>query len=132
MGEGRGRAHRFADVAMLVVIVLAMSSCGSQGRGEDVPVPPEMSSSVPSSTGRSGPADQTTVSGVMIEGLRPICRVLQTSQRRYALVGPRTQELVPGQHVTVTGLERPDLINPCGVAFVVSAVMRDVAPGSGA
>jgi hypothetical protein len=49
--------------------------------------------------------------------------VLQTEQRRYALVGPGTQGLKEGDHVTVTGAERPDLRNPCGLTLVVSTII---------
>ncbi len=66
---------------------------------------------------------QITVSGVLIEGLRPTCRVLQTDTRRYALVGPGTLALKEGDHVTVTGAERPDLRNPCGLTLVVSTII---------
>ena len=65
---------------------------------------------------------ETTISGVMIEGLRPNCRILQTDQRRYALTGPGTADLHVGEQVTVTGRPRPDLLSPCGSVFVVSSL----------
>jgi hypothetical protein len=105
-------------------MLLAMSSGGSTAPGNlgGDGVAPSVSSGAPSTARRSGHTDKATVSGVIIEGLRPTCRVLQTDQRRYALVGPHTEDLLQGQHVTVTGHERPDLINPCGLTFVVSAI----------
>jgi len=64
---------------------------------------------------------EVSVSGVMIEGLRSNCRILQTDQRRYALTGPGTAALQVGERVTVTGRPRPDLISPCGSVFVVTS-----------
>jgi len=64
---------------------------------------------------------EVTVSGVIIEGLRSDCRILQTDQRRYALTGPGTAALQVGERVTVTGRPRPDLISPCGSVFVVTS-----------
>jgi hypothetical protein len=118
------RMGRAGGIAMMIGMLLVVSSCGStlpsnvSGGGTSPPV----SSSAPSPARSLGPTDQTTVSGVIIEGLRPTCRVLQTDRRRYALVGPATQELSQGQRVTVTGHERPDLLNPCGLTFVVSTI----------
>jgi hypothetical protein len=63
-----------------------------------------------------------TVSGTMIEGLRADCRILQTSDRRWALVGPGTDQLREGQTVTVTGHAEPGAKNPCGQVFVVSTI----------
>jgi hypothetical protein len=109
---------------MVLGMLLAMSLSGSTVPSNDgvSGASPPVSSGAPSPARQSGHIDKATVSGVIIEGLRPTCRVLQTDQRRYALVGPETQELVQGQHVTVTGHERPDLINPCGLTFVVSTI----------
>ena len=70
----------------------------------------------------SAQAAEVTVSGVMIEGLRSNCRILQTDQRRYALTGPGTAALRVGDQVTVTGRPRPDLISPCGSVFVVTSL----------
>ena len=65
---------------------------------------------------------EVTISGVMIEGLRSTCRILQTDQRRYALTGVGAVDLRVGQQVTVTGQPRPDLISPCGSVFVVTSL----------
>jgi hypothetical protein len=65
---------------------------------------------------------EVTISGVVIEGLRSNCRILQTDLRRYALTGAGTAELLVGQQVTVTGRPRPDLISPCGALFVVTTL----------
>jgi hypothetical protein len=92
-----------------------------------VPTTPQQSDlSDPSSAGgsvsSSGIGAEITISGVMIEGLRPNCRILQTDQRRYALTGPGTADLRVGEQVTVTGRPRPDLLSPCGSIFVVSSL----------
>src|SRR5450755_1248338 len=92
-------------------------------------VPAEGQSSVPSrpvgsegdSMASSHAQAEVTVSGVIIEGLRSDCRILQTDQRRYALTGPGTAALQVGERVTVTGRPRPDLISPCGSVFVVTS-----------
>lgn len=61
-----------------------------------------------------------TVSGVVIEGAQPSCRNLQTDGGgRWTLTGEPASTLVVGDHVTVTGAPRPDLISPCGRVFVV-------------
>ena len=111
--------------AVLVLGVLVfLSACGADSSGGGATSPPSTAASgdqQPGPATTSGPA-QTTISGVLIEGLRPTCRVLQTSQRRYALTGPATQHLKEGDKVTVTGVERSDLVNPCGLTFVVDRI----------
>jgi hypothetical protein len=117
-------------------MLIAMTGCGSTGgpsagSASSRPVaqePSSMAQSADPSTAQSAdpssapPAEQT-VSGVIIEGLRPQCRVLQTGLGRYALTGSPTVAMVVGDRVQVTGQARPDLINPCGRTFVVSSVI---------
>jgi len=111
--------------AVLVLgVLVVISACGADSSGSGAASP---SSTAASGDQQPGPATtsgaaQHTVSGVVIEGLRPTCRVLQTSQRRYALTGQATQHLREGDKVTVTGVERSDLINPCGLTFVVDRI----------
>lgn len=93
------------------------SGPASPGKSPGGPTTPPQTSTPPA------PGAQITVSGVLIEGLRATCRVLQTDKRRYALVGPGTLALKEGDHVTVTGAERPDLRNPCGLTLVVSTII---------
>lgn len=93
------------------------SGPASPGQSPGSPTTPPLTPTPPA------PGAQITVSGVLIEGLRPTCRVLQTDKRRYALVGPGTLALKEGDHVTVTGDERPDLRNPCGLTLVVSTII---------
>lgn len=83
--------------------------------------------STPTSTSGRPTVDSTppgtiTVHGTIIEGIRPTCRVINTGSRHYALTGPGTGDLHEGDMVTVTGLPRPDLINPCGVTFLVTHI----------
>jgi hypothetical protein len=61
----------------------------------------------------------TTLSGVMVPGIRAKCRILDTGDRRFALIGPGVEALHRGDRVEVVGEERPDLVNPCGAAFAV-------------
>ena len=60
--------------------------------------------------------------GRIVEGLRPQCVVLQTSNRRYVLTGSDAGGLRVGQQVAVVGVPRPDLVSPCGAILVVSHV----------
>jgi len=108
---------------------VVLSACGvSQVSGGVASAPPgSVSASQQATTPRvSAPAAQT-LSGAVIEGLRPSCRVLQTSGRRYALTGPLAKKLRDGDKVTLTGVERKNLVNPCGLTFVVVSV---TAPAS--
>ena len=111
--------------AVLVLgVLVCVSACGADSSGGGAASSPSTAASgdqQPGPATTSGPA-QSTISGVLIEGLRPTCRVLQTSQRRYALTGPATQHLKEGDTVTVTGVERSDLVNPCGLTFVVDRI----------
>ncbi len=59
---------------------------------------------------------------MIVEGVRPSCRVLQTSRRRYALVGAATSSLHQGDRVKVKGVERVDLISACGLTLVVASI----------
>jgi len=114
-----------AVLAVAVLVVLSACGAATSGGGVTNPPPTSVGSGRPTSSApKPAPAEQT-LSGVLIEGVRPSCRVLQTTQRRYALVGATTQSLKQGDKVTVTGVERPDLVNPCGFTFVVTAQKVD-------
>jgi hypothetical protein len=105
-------------------VLVVISACGGQpGSTSAASSPPTSTSAAPQpSTPAKAVTTQQTLSGVIIEGIRPNCRVLQTSQRRYALTGPATERLRQGDKVTVTGVERADLVNPCGLTFVVASI----------
>jgi hypothetical protein len=108
-------------------VLIGISACGAErSAGGSTGTPPTSVSPPPPSSTPATPATPATpgqtLSGVIIEGIRPGCRVLQTSQRRYALVGATTPALHLGDKVTVTGVERSDLVNPCGLTFVVAAI----------
>jgi len=114
-------------VVLAVAVLVVLSGCGAEtsGGGGSNPPPTSVGSGRPTSSApRPAPAEET-LSGVLIEGVRPSCRVLQTTQRRYALVGATTQSLKQGDTVIVTGVERADLVNPCGLTFVVTAQRVD-------
>jgi len=72
-------------------------------------------------------------SGIIVAGIRSGCRILDTGDRRLALVGADDElraaitALRRGDLVTVVGEERPDRETPCGAAFEVTAL----APTSG-
>ena len=132
MGTSRSRFRRLMVLGFgLSMLVTACGESGSSGgsgsatgSGPASPGPGPGAPTTPSPTPTPpAPGAQITVSGVLIEGLRPTCRVLQTDKRRYALVGPGTLALKEGDHVTVTGAERPDLRNPCGLTLVVSTII---------
>ena len=102
-------------------LLMVTSACGANqvtGGAASSP-PPSTSANQQPSTGTTPAPAQRTISGVIIEGIRSSCRVLQTDQRRYALTGAASKRLRPGDKVTITGVERSDLINPCGLTFVV-------------
>ena len=111
-----------ALLALGVWIVL--SGCGAEpSRVGTTSAPPmSMSAELPSGSAAKPAPAQQTLSGVIVEGVRPSCRVLQTSRRRYALVGAATAALHQGDKVTVTGVERVDLVNACGLTFVVASI----------
>lgn len=67
----------------------------------------------------------TQLTGALIEGIAPTCRILQTDSGRWSLTGPGTQELRDGQRVTVTGRPKPELVSRCGgVTFAVTAIEK--------
>jgi hypothetical protein len=70
------------------------------------------------------PTTLTTLSGVMVPGIRSKCRILDTGDRRFALIGPGVEALKHGDRIEVVGAERPDLVNPCGAAFAVLQILH--------
>ena len=110
------------------VLLVALAACGGQTTGGT----PSGSSSAaspssPSASSSSSPGtgQQTTVTGQVIEGVRPSCVVLQVPDRRYALTGDLAKGLAVGARVRVTGTVRPDLVSSCGsTTFVVTALTR--------
>ena len=108
------------------VLVLVLAACGSAGptgapsgssSGATTPFTPSTSTSSPS-TGQ-----ETTMTGQVIEGVRPSCVILQVPDRRYALTGDPARGLAVGMRVRVRGTVRPDLVSSCGsTTFVVTAV----------
>jgi len=109
---------------LVLGVLVVLSACGvRQVSGGAASAPPESVS--PSQQATTATTAERTLSGAIIEGLRPTCRVLQTSGRRYALTGPLAQHLHQGDKVTVTGVERKNLINPCGLTFVVVSITAE-------
>lgn len=108
-------------IAMLAVVLSSCAStsdrptAGSAARGSSGAAMP-----APSASGSPTTAGSSTVSGVIIEGIRPTCRVLDTGQRRYSLVGPGVAALREGDRVRAVGRARPELINACGTVFSVT------------
>jgi hypothetical protein len=64
--------------------------------------------------------EEISVTGEVIEGLRPQCVVLQTANRRFVLTGAPVRTLHSGDRVAVVGVPRPDLLSPCGAILVVT------------
>ena len=113
-----------SSALLALAVLIAVSACGARPAGSGGSSGPPTSAGTDQSTSSAShpaPAEQT-LSGVVIEGIQASCRVLQTTQRRYALVGATTQSLNQGDKVSVTGVARADLVNPCGLTFVVTAV----------
>jgi hypothetical protein len=121
------RLIRASSVLLALSVLIALSACSAKPPGGGAPRLPSASVGAgrPTSSAPKPAPTKRTLSGVIIEGIRPSCRVLQTTQRRYALVGATTQSLHQGDRVTVTGVERVDLVNPCGLTFVVAGIKVD-------
>jgi hypothetical protein len=117
-------------VTAVLAAVLVVTGCGSTGGGDlgVGPVAAASGSSLPSRSPQAPtpsaatPSAAPSLTGVLVEGVRPTCRMLDTGARRYALVGPGTQSLRVGDRVRVEGTERPGLVSPCGLTFVVTAL----------
>lgn len=62
-----------------------------------------------------------TLTGLVTPGVEPGCRVIQTDQGSFVLVGPVA---VPDGRVEVTGMHRDDLLSTCqqGTSFEVHTV----------
>jgi hypothetical protein len=131
---------RAAAVTLAAGLVLGLGACGRNSPGAPPPVtgsPSAGATSSPPGTTPSptGKAPTPTVSssalprheevsavGRVVEGLRPHCVVLQTTNRRYVLTGPEVRGLHMGERVAVVGVPRPELVSPCGAILVVSQV----------
>ena len=112
-------------VTAVLAAVLVVTGCGSTGGGDlgVGQVAAASGSSLPSRSPQAPtPSAAPSLTGVLVEGVRPTCRMLDTGARRYALVGPGTQSLRVGDRVRVEGTERPGLVSPCGLTFVVTAL----------
>ena len=109
---------------LVLGVLVVISACGARqvSGGAASDSPESVSASQQATTPTTA---EQTLSGVIIEGLRPTCRVLQTSGRRYALTGPLAQHLRQGDRVSVTGVERRNLVNPCGLTFVVASITAE-------
>jgi hypothetical protein len=136
----RVRAVRARTAALTLAgglaLVVGVGACGggTPGGTASGPTPtaatPTPSGATPSPTGRkptptvSSSAlplhDEISVTGEVIEGLRPQCVVLQTANRRFVLTGAPVRTLHSGDRVAVVGVPRPDLLSPCGAILVVT------------
>jgi hypothetical protein len=103
-------------MALIALMAVGLASCATTGTTSAG----SRTASSPSPDGSGA----TTVSGVIVEGIRSTCRVLDTGNRRYALVGPGVDALREGDRVQVVGEARSELVNPCGAAFVVTDLQR--------
>ena len=143
----RGRAVRARTAALTIAgglaLVLGLGACGggtpggaasgggsgSGGTSSPTAATPTPSGATPSPTGKkptptvSSSAlplhEEISVTGQVIEGLRPQCVVLQTANRRFVLTGTPARTLHRGDRVAVVGVPRPDLVSPCGGAILV-------------
>ena len=138
----RVRAVRARTAALTVAgglaLVVGLGACGggtpggtaSGGAASPTPTAATPSGATPSPTGRkptptvSSSAlplhEEISVTGQVIEGLRPQCVVLQTANRRFVLTGAPARTLRRGDRVAVVGVPRPDLLSPCGAILVVT------------
>jgi hypothetical protein len=144
------RIHRLvlraAAVSVVGGLALGLGACGqgtppgtpsgtgsasatASPSGSATPSPPATTSSQPGkpprptvSSSALPPQEEVSALGRVVEGLRPQCVVLQTSNRRYVLTGSEVGGLHTGQRVAVVGVPRPDLVSPCGAILLVSHV----------
>jgi hypothetical protein len=122
--------HLMWAATVAATLSLMMAGCGSAGGGgpgePSSPSPPPSSGQTPPAPSPPAtPGTETTMTGHIIEGVRHSCVVLQVPDRRYVLTGDPVKGLALGVRVSVTGWERPDLLNPCGgMTFVVSQMTR--------
>lgn len=104
--------------------VTAPPAAGS-APGSTPAVPPVGTGAAPSPSFGSPLA--MTLSGVVVEGAEPSCRILAVDGAdgagggRWALTGAAAATLGFGAQVTVTGTARPDLRSPCGRVLVIAA-----------
>jgi len=114
------RAQQSRRMILIAVLAVLLASCASTADSPAGGSP----SATPSAGGSSSStsAGATTLTGVIIEGIRSTCRVLDTGQRRYALVGPGVHSLREGDRVRAVGQARPELVNACGTTFSVAEV----------
>jgi len=86
-------------------------------------VPP---SSPPKPPGSEPAAAEITVTGKVVAGVEPGCRLLQTADQSYLLIaqGPVEQQLQVGASVVVRGQVQPDMVTTCmqGTPLVVKSV----------
>ena len=139
----RVRAVRARTAALTVAgglaLVVGLGACGggtpggTASGGTSSPTPtvatPTPSGTTPSTGRKPTPTvsssalplhEEISVTGQVIEGLRPQCVVLQTANRRFVLTGAPARTLHPGDRVAVVGVPRPDLVSPCGAILVVA------------
>jgi hypothetical protein len=119
---------------VIVAILLALTAgCANTGSTSGSPAsssasPPAPTSSEPSPTKGRGtePSGEITVTGKVVSGVEPGCRVLQTTDKSYLLIaqGPQEQALKVGATVTVKGEVKSDMATTCmqGTPLVVSSV----------
>ncbi|GAA2528737.1 hypothetical protein GCM10010201_29790 [Pilimelia columellifera subsp. columellifera] len=94
------------------------SSAPGSGSGAEPAVP-----GVPGDV-KPSPGDMV-LSGTIVAGVESGCRLIQTAEGGYVIVGAAAAKLRTGAAVTVRGRVRPDMITTCnqGQVFEVTAVV---------
>jgi hypothetical protein len=122
---------------LLFVAVMVLAGCGARTTTDAGPVtvtsgstappasasePPVTDSPLPRKpTPTPKPTDETTIIGVVEEGVEHGCIMLRTTGELYQLVGTANPIIKPGARLRVTGRPNPTLITTCqqGTPFQV-------------
>jgi hypothetical protein len=100
--------NRFVSVAVVVTATVAVGCAGAprpdDGVEQSAQVVPEVTTQ---------PPELIRSAGTVVSGPEPGCLLLDTGMRTYHLLGEAAADLAPGQEVTVTGMNDPN-VTSCG------------------
>jgi hypothetical protein len=85
----------------------------SPAAGSESPVPTSPNEPFPTLSGKGGVSGETTVVGVVEEGVEHGCMILRTDGQMYQLVGSADPQIKPGARLSVRGRLNPGLVTTC-------------------
>lgn len=143
MRTNRSVTGGLAAVAALAVVLLA--GCADGSGDDDAQSPPSATAPTPSPPG-AGPIEppatvpvtpplrppstirsgELTISGDIVAGVEPGCKLLDTGTGLYLLFGPGVDDLRTGTAATVRGEVRADMASTCqqGTPFEIIEVIE--------